>query len=373
MKKLLFLMLLMLCCIGIAFAKPVGPDQAKKAALTYIKKAVQAYAKLSAESLVDITSTTPFREFYVFSIDQKGFILVSGDNKVVPILGFSTSGNFPGENMPDNFRGWLQGYEREIAYIREHSVAESEELISQWRQLLEDDAPDFEVIIEPLITTTWAQTAYYNNACPFDANAPAAYNGRVPTGCVPVAVGQILKYYRWPEYLPGGHSYTHSTYGTLSADFGTTLGYYHYYEMLDDLSSPTSFNEVHVISDLLYDIGVALETNYGPNASSAYLYVSDTSIPSAYKFLKYQCDYPDVGYLTKSGFSNDHWFFFNAERDMEQQTSNILRLEYIIWKPCLYFGRIRQRQPIPCQLGMGRTVRWILRYRFAEPLRLYPV
>lgn len=63
MKKLLFLMLLMLCCIGIAFAKPVGPDQAKKAALTYIKKAVPAYAKLSAESLVDITSTTPFREF----------------------------------------------------------------------------------------------------------------------------------------------------------------------------------------------------------------------------------------------------------------------------------------------------------------------
>ena len=94
----------MLCCIGIAFAKPVGPDQAKKAALNYIKKAVPAYAKLSAESLVDITSTTPFREFYVFSIDQKGFILVSGDNKVVPILGYSTSGNFPGENMPDNFR-----------------------------------------------------------------------------------------------------------------------------------------------------------------------------------------------------------------------------------------------------------------------------
>ena len=311
MKKRSLFLVLMLCSISVALSKPVGPDQAKKAALTYIKKAVPAYANLSAERLVDITSTTPFREFYVFSIDQKGFILVSGDNNVVPILGYSTSGNFPGENMPDNFRGWLQGYEREIAYIREHSFAESEELNSQWRQLLEDGGPnrDVTVLKGPLISTTWAQTEYYNNACPFDANAPAAYNGRVPTGCVPVAVGQILKYYRWPEYLPGGHSYTHSTYGTLSADFGTTLGYYHYYEMLDDLSSPTSFNEVHVISDLLYDIGVALETNYGPNASSAYLYVSDTSIPSAYKFLKYQCDYPDVGYLTKSGFSNDHWFF----------------------------------------------------------------
>ena len=232
MKKLLFLMLLMLCCIGIAFAKPVGPDQAKKAALTYIKKAVPAYAKLSAESLVDITSTTPFREFYVFSIDQKGFILVSGDNNVVPILGYSTSGNFPGENMPDNFRGWLQGYEREIAYIREHSVAESEELNSQWRQLLEDDAPDINVMIGPLITTTWAQTAYYNNACPPDANAPTGFNGHVPAGPVAVAVGQILRYYRWPEYLPG-HYYTHSTYGTLS----TSRNYQPYYYMPNHLTS----------------------------------------------------------------------------------------------------------------------------------------
>ena len=318
MKKKLFFLVTLFCCIGVALAKPVGPDQAKKAALTYIKKAVPAYAKLSAESLVDITSTTPFREFYVFSIDQKGFILVSGDNNVVPILGYSTSGNFPGENMPDNFRGWLQGYEREIAYIREHSVAESEELNSQWRQLLEDDAPDFEVIIEPLITTTWAQTAFYNNTCPLDANAPTGFNGHVPAGPVAVAVGQILRYYRWPEYLPG-HYYTHSTYGTLS----TSRNYQPYYYMPNHLTSSSSTDQVDAVSDLLYDIGVFLETNYGASGSSANLYVSDTSYPSAYKLLKNYCDYIWVRRIQKSSYSNSSWI-----SNMRQQLWNEMPVLY---------------------------------------------
>ena len=308
----------MLCCIGIAFAKPVGPDQAKKAALTYIKKAVPAYAKLNAERLVDITSTTPFREFYVFSIDQKGFILVSGDNNVVPILGYSTSGNFPGENMPDNFRGWLQGYEREIAYIRDHSVAESEELNSQWRQLLEDVAPDINVVIEPLIATTWAQTAFYNNTCPLDANAPTGFNGHVPAGPVAVAVGQILRYYRWPEYLPG-HYYTHSTYGTLS----TSRNYQPYYYMPNHLTSSSSTDQVDAVSDLLYDIGVFLETNYGPSGSSANLYVSDTSYPSAYKLLKNYCDYIWVRRIQKSSYSNSSWI-----SNMRQQLWNEMPVLY---------------------------------------------
>ena len=318
MKKKLFFLVTMFCCIGVALAKPVGPDQAKKAALTYIKKAVPAYAKLNAERLVDITSTTPFREFYVFSIDQKGFILVSGDNNVVPILGYSTSGNFPGENMPDNFRGWLQGYEREIAYIREHSVAESEELNSQWRQLLEDDAPDLDVIIEPLIATTWAQTAFYNNTCPLDANAPSSFNGHVPAGPVAVAVGQILRYYRWPEYLPG-HYYTHSTYGTLS----TSRNYQPYYYMPNHLTSSSSTDQVDAVSDLLYDIGVFLETNYGASGSSANLYVSDTSYPSAYKLLKYYSDYTWVRRIQKSSYSNSSWI-----SNMRQQLWNEMPVLY---------------------------------------------
>ena len=302
MKKRSLFLVLMLCSISVALAKPVGSDQAKKAALTYIKKAVPAYAKLSAERLVDITSTTPFREFYVFSIDQKGFILVSGDNKVVPILGYSTSGNFPGENMPDNFRGWLQGYEREIAYIREHVAIESEELNSQWQQLLEDDGPDINVVIEPMITTTWSQTAYYNNACPLDASVSSSYNGHVTTGCVSLAVGQILKYYGWPEYLPG-HSYTHSTYGALS----TNPNYPIYDYMPDQLDASSQSYQVDAVSNLLYSIGVALETNYGPSGSSANLYVSDTHYPSAYKLLKNYYDYPWVNCIQKSSYSNDNW------------------------------------------------------------------
>ena len=324
MKKILSLLTLILCCVGFAFAKPVGIDQARKAALNYLKKANPSYANLSMESLVDITSTTSYREFYVFSINREGFILVSGDDCAVPILGYSATSIFENERIPENVRVWLNDYEKQIAWLRTQNIKSGNDLEQKWRQLLEDRGRDVTVVVEPLITTTWSQMAYYNAACPYDASAPTSCNGHVPAGCVSVAVGQILKHYRWPSIVYATHAYTHPTYGTLTADFSSIC--YQYYSMPDALSSSSTPAEVDAVSTLLYHIGVALETDYGPNTSSAYLYASDTNIPSAYKLLKYLFGYPDVNYQLKSNYSNDGWI------------NNVLKIE--IWnnRPVLYSG-----------------------------------
>ena len=54
----------------------------------------------------------------------------------------------------------------------------------------------------PLITWVWGQRAPYNYMCPL--TDPTPWGGYLPdedhcrVGCVAVAIGQIMRYHRWP-------------------------------------------------------------------------------------------------------------------------------------------------------------------------------
>ena len=111
MKKTLFLLLMMLFCIKFAIAEPVGVDRARQVAMNFLKLTEGCAQQLTGQDLVDITSTTPFHEFYVFSIRGNGFILVSGDDRALPILGYSLNSVFVGKDIPDHVRWWLDNYE----------------------------------------------------------------------------------------------------------------------------------------------------------------------------------------------------------------------------------------------------------------------
>ena len=104
MKKIITLLMLMLCCISIAVAKPIDVELAKRVAANFLKSSDKEAIHLDANDLTDITATTPFHEFYVFSVKDKGFILVSGDDRALPILGYSTNHDFVGENIPTHVR-----------------------------------------------------------------------------------------------------------------------------------------------------------------------------------------------------------------------------------------------------------------------------
>ena len=62
------------------------------------------------------TKTT--NSFYIFNFsDNKGFIIVSADDKVLPILGYSFEESFDIDKAPANVLGWLKKYDDEITKI----------------------------------------------------------------------------------------------------------------------------------------------------------------------------------------------------------------------------------------------------------------
>jgi hypothetical protein len=69
---------------------------------------------------------------YVFNVDNSGFIIISGDDTVIPVLGYSDQSIFVSESMPLNFKKWLENYKNEILYVIVNKIKPTEAIKNQW-------------------------------------------------------------------------------------------------------------------------------------------------------------------------------------------------------------------------------------------------
>lgn len=115
MKKILLLFFALIVVMATVMARPVDQATARKVATTYLQS-------VTGKNYVvgDLQSQTLFHEFYVFTLSsEKGFVLVSADDCVMPVLGYSESSPFVVEGMPSHVMEWLQMYDTQIAFFRE--------------------------------------------------------------------------------------------------------------------------------------------------------------------------------------------------------------------------------------------------------------
>ena len=268
MKKTL-LLVVVFSLLGSMFAQKVDPVTARKVAVTYM----QGQGMQNAEALVDVTSETPFTEFYVFAAPTGGFVLVSGDDCVVPILGYSTGNRFETEDIPEHVAEWLAGYEQEISYWRDlQNTGEwqtPDEVRLQWSLLSSGVMPPMPKnrSMNDTLTTKWHQAPYYNMFCPTNPNTSEhAY-----TGCSATAMGQVMKFWNWPETGYLNHSYSAVcdgvNYGWQYADFGATT--YQWDSMPTQLTAQTPLTQDSAVALLLYHCGVSMDMEYSTDGSGA--------------------------------------------------------------------------------------------------------
>ena len=217
--------------------------------------------------------------YYAFNIgDNEGFVIVSGDDSLTELVGYSDSGSFDPDNMPDNMRSWLQAYSGYVASVQAgDSKAKRQQLGNVTT-----------IVVRPFVTTEW------NQGEPYDRLTPLLNNGaHCATGCVATAMAQVMKYYEWPERGEGSNSYEYDPYGTLSMDFSQSV--YDWENMLDIYSSyyeegniVPEYNDgqAGAVAKLMYDCGISVNMMYG-ESSGAY----DPAIPNAFKsYFKYKSD-----------------------------------------------------------------------------------
>lgn len=201
MKKLLFLLLAFMATVAMN-AEQVSRQQALKKAQQFMPSKQFGQAKSFARG----DSPTDMEPFYIFNAKgQKGFVIVSGDDRTEPILGYSDKGEITEKNMPENLKYWLECYEIQMKSLDQAKAAGSRGVTQSASK----------AAVDPLIQAHWDQGVPYNTMCPsvvtqevegesvdtyVDIDQPGYNpNNRCVTGCVATAMAQVMYYWFWPE------------------------------------------------------------------------------------------------------------------------------------------------------------------------------
>ena len=257
--------------------------------------------------------------YFIFNDGNQGFVIVSGDQRCEPILGYSTSGSFDTTDMPDNLRWWMQQYCDEMDSAFNSPQADMLPISNLWFTLMEGNPIHSQKAtseVQPLIKTKWGQGPPYNDSCPYDVNAGNDYNYRCVTGCVATAMAQILNYWKYPQKGTGSHSFYHSKYGYLYANFGSSN--YDWNNMALSYNNTSTTAQKKAVARLMYHCGVSVDMNYGPDGSG----IQD---------------------LNKSKNAFTQYFGYNATLYKREYYSNnqwisILKQELNAARPILYVG-----------------------------------
>jgi hypothetical protein len=335
MKRITVLLVLSFVLFTLTYGKQVDEMTAKTVGKNFISNRVSSTSLKAATDLQlvytarskDILhqgSTEPEPCFYVFNINSsKGFVIVSAEDNVVPVLAYSDESGFNSENIPPDVSYWLNGYREQIEEARSKSMQATDEIRSKWEALQSGTGSYLlykpVAAVAPLEQTTWNQSPDYNAMCPFDNT----YNELTVTGCVATAMAQIMKFWNSPTNGAGFHSYNDPKYGTQSANFGSTT--YDWANMPNSISGPNS-----AIATLMYHCGVSVDMTYGVGAtggSAAYVISSQSPIQACAEYAyKIYFGYPDVQGKDRSAYPN--------KGDWQQ----LLKTDLDAGRPVLYAG-----------------------------------
>jgi hypothetical protein len=302
--KLLWIILFVGLFGANAFGKEVPKSVAEKVAKHFYYQRANQVKSVDMQSiqlnLKTLKQKNAQQTYYAFDVNEDdGYVLVSAQNSVKPVLAYAFEGSFNMDNMHPGQAEMLEWYENQIAYAGEQRLTAPAEIEKQWIDLInykpENGIKSYRSV-EPILLVEWNQSAPYNAMCPEDA---AAAGGRVPVGCVATAMLQVMKHYNYPE--TGTGSYTHSTwwnggYGTFTVNFGNQT-----YDWEAMPISANGYNEE--LAKVNFHAGVAVKMRWGPSGSASSTAQIENALVDYFRY-DHACDLVSKDYYGDTEYRN---------------------------------------------------------------------
>jgi uncharacterized protein (TIGR02145 family) len=292
MKKYFYLIAILLT---LPFAKisckEVDSLTALIVAKNYFFEVCTAKKTFAIESILpEISSIIKGKEnrplLYFVNIKDGGYVVISGDTRAYPVLSYNENDNWNAESIEiisPGERGFIYSYANQIQELIEQGFPADNQILNLWDhyKIKNLDSPKAPTAFEltEMGNIHWNQTQYYNEQCPQagGTHPPAltGYGGRVPAGCVAVAMAQIMKFWQWPSNGNGSNSYTDPSnpatqcgqldpsYGSQSANFSNAS--YVWSSMPNSLSATNT-----EVAEIIRHAGVSVDMDYAYCGSGAY-------------------------------------------------------------------------------------------------------
>ncbi|PLW94166.1 MAG: hypothetical protein C0592_03755 [Marinilabiliales bacterium] len=292
--KRIFTLVLSVIMFG-AIAQKVDVADTKRIAQTFIQ------SKNISSDLVQIVHHGVYEGdtlYYVYNAGSDGFVIVSGEYSLPPVLAWSDEDRFYSEHINPGLEMWLMMYAETAKASME---SKSSFRHPEWDIILYDYSgnKEKEKGVSPLLSARWNQDTYYNDQCPEHSAGP---NGHCYAGCVATAMSMVMYYHKYPVHGQGSNSYYHPYYTTITESFADAT--YDWGSMTDVIN----YNSKDAIALLMYHCGVSVDMYYTPTGSSA------TTIDAAWAF---QHNFNYRGTLKveyKNGYDEYDWrFILNNE------------------------------------------------------------
>ncbi len=327
MRKQFFLLSLFLFATLTTWAERIDVATARKVA-QHVATQQAGSGLRSADDLSVVYAAAPGKQvalrsftdegdadYFVFNVGtDRGFVIVSGEDRVRPVLGYADKGTFDPDNLPDNMRAWLANYQEQITWAADHLDTASSEVSAEWNRYLGAASLRAEngVLLE---------TAAWNQYDPYNLMTPEISGEHALTGCVATAMGIIMKYHNYPQRAvnpPASNSYqVDGVYEEHQIDYTAD---YDWDNML--LSYHNGFTEAqaNAVATLLYHCGANVEMNYGKNESTAFTKLVASALTDVFGYS------PSVRYLRKEAYRWEEW-------------KSMIREELDAKRPLIYEGR----------------------------------
>ena len=265
MKRLiqfqLMLVLLLVCGQATIQAKRISQWQAQQQAYSFWGKQMPMKAKAKSRVVSTASlSTLGNDSYYVFNNDAGGFVIIAGDDAVAPVLGYTSTGAFDANNLPEGLKDLLKSYEQQIAALGKNYKANTTSTRAEFTG-------------EKLLNT-----AKWNQGAPFNKYTPNNY----VTGCVATAGAIVMKHHGYPAKGVGSHSYTWNGQN-LTASFE------HDYDWANMPAKYTDGNDEAFdgVARLMSDLGIAVNMQYANGGSASALEDLVTALKKYFGYSKY--------------------------------------------------------------------------------------
>lgn len=267
-----------------ASAEFVTPEQALERIASHSGQKVKGMLDINRNLLFTYPTETGNPAIYIFGENAKeGYMLLSADDAVAPLLGYADNGNFDFENMPPQMKAWLEGYARQVEYARNKGMGS-----------YKAPAKDSRKVVEPMMQTIWNQSA------PFNLYTPKVGGTSTPTGCVATAMAQVMKYWNYPETAVGTGTITNPATGrSESMQLGEEN--FQWSSMLNSYNDTYTDEEADAVAYLMKACGYASGMSYSTYMSGTFSILAGKAMSDNFLYN------PNIMYFQRDYYTASEW------------------------------------------------------------------
>lgn len=300
MRKQLLLMLILCLSATMVWAERIDVSTARKVAEN-VANAGSGLRSAGDLSLVYVAapgkSGSALRsgtvdgaaDYFVFNVSgNKGFVIVSGEDRALPVFGYSDEGAFDPDNLPDNLRYMLAYYQNQITWLERSGIEVTADIQAEWSHYL--NGTNFRSTAQEVVL----ETAEWDQGKPYNGMTPLISGEHALTGCVATAQAIIMRYHQYPVRAIGGVS----SYDGVS----TTYDDYDWANM--PLTYPRDgYGDArdNAVAKLMWHCGANVEMSYGLSASGASMKLPAKSYVEVFGYS------PAIRYLKKETYRWEEW------------------------------------------------------------------